>query len=132
MRMLSNRKREAGFTLLELMIVVGIVAILTVMALASYNFATQKTRRNAAKACLTEGAQQVERYYTTNMTYLGVGVPNCSADVRNFYTVSFNGTPSATAYELQAAPRGKQASDKCGTMSVNEVNRKQAATTDCW
>ena len=132
MRMLSNRKREAGFTLLELMIVVGIVAILTVMALASYDFATKKTRRNAAKACLTEGAQQAERFYTQNMTYDSVPTPNCSADVTRFYAISYNGTPSATSYTLQAVPRGKQASDKCGTLSVNEHNRTTPTTADCW
>ena len=132
MRMHRTRTRQAGFTLLELMIVVGIVAILTVAALASYDFATKKTRRNAAKACLTEGAQQVERFYTQNMTYDGAPTPSCSADVERFYTIGFTAAPSATDYTLQAVPQGKQASDKCGTMSVDAQNRKTPTTSGCW
>src|SRR5689334_7187734 len=97
----KNRKKQDGFTLLELMIVVGIVAALAAMALAGYGFATKKTRRAAAQGCLTEAAQQMERFYTTNMTYAGAGLPACSADVTQYYTLSFNGANTASAYTLR-------------------------------
>ena len=69
MRAYRNKKRsEAGFTLLELMIVVMIVAILAALAISGYDHATRKSRRAAAKGCLTEAAGALERYYTVNQT----------------------------------------------------------------
>ncbi|KGQ20480.1 Type IV pilus biogenesis protein PilE [Lysobacter dokdonensis DS-58] len=127
-----NAGKQRGFTLLELMIVVGIVAILAGLAIAGYGFATQKTRRAAAQGCLTEAAQQMERFYTINMTYVGAPLPACSADVTSFYTIAFNGANTATGYALSATPRGKQASDKCGTMGVNSANARTPTTAGCW
>ena len=46
----TPRRAVAGFTLIELMIVVAIIAILAGIAYASYDFAMIKSRRNAAAA----------------------------------------------------------------------------------
>ena len=126
------KRNERGFTLLELMITVGIVAALTAMAVAGYGFATLKTRRAAAQGCLTEMAQGLERYYTTHMTYVGATLPVCSADVRQYYLVAFAaGEPTASTYTLSAVPQGPQAKDTCGTMTLNDRTQKTPAT-DCW
>lgn len=126
-------RKQSGFTLLELMITVGIVAILAALALSGYDFATRKTRRAAAQGCLTEAAQAMERHYTTTMTYAGAAIPACSADVTPYYAVGFAiGQPTATTYALQAVPLGGQARDSCGTMSVNQLARKTPTTQGCW
>ncbi len=70
--MIKNKKQN-GFTLIEVMIVVVIVAILAAVAMTSYQGSILRTRRSAAQACLQQQAQFIERYYTTHMTYLGVG-----------------------------------------------------------
>lgn len=56
-RVVAARRSVAGFTLIELMIVVAIVAILASVAYASYDFAMIKGRRSAAAGCALEGAQ---------------------------------------------------------------------------
>ena len=126
-------RKVLGFTLIELMIVVGIVAILASLALAGYDFATRKTRRAAAQGCLTEAAQAMERHYTTTMSYAGAAIPACSADVTPYYAVGFaTGEPTGTTYVLQAVPIGGQSKDSCGTMSVNQTARKLPQTQGCW
>lgn len=130
--------RARGFTLIELMIVVAIVAILAASAVAGYQFAVTKTRRAAAKGCLTEAAQAMERWYTTHMTYAGAAAPACAADVTTWYTVGFSGTPGAATYTLQAVPQGGQAEAdaRCGTLSLDEQGRRGASGSGgvaaCW
>ena len=127
------KRNERGFTLLELMITVGIVAALTAMAVAGYGFATLKTRRAAAQGCLTEWAGQLERYYTTAMTYQSGPSASCSADVSQWYDVSFaSGSPAAMSYTLRAVPKNAQRKDKCGTMTLNEKNVHTPTTAGCW
>jgi len=131
--MRKNARNIAGFTLLELMITVGIVAILASLALSGYDFATRKTRRAAATGCLTQQAQAFERHYTTTMTYLGTAIPACSADVTSYYTIqAAAGEPTATTYTLEAVPIGSQAKDSCGTLTLTHTARKTPAAQGCW
>jgi type IV pilus assembly protein PilE len=119
------------------MITVAIVAILTVVAIASYEFAVVKTRRAAAKGCITESAQYMERYYTTNFSYADATLPKCSSDVTPYYRVEFSGAPDASTFTIQAVPLNRQASAdaRCGTLSINQVGTKTATGSDgaqCW
>lgn len=62
---------NGGFTLIELMIVVAIVAILTSIAYPAYTSAILKGKRAEGRAALTELMQQQERYMTQNNCYMG-------------------------------------------------------------
>jgi type IV pilus assembly protein PilE len=135
----SYSRRILGFTLIELMITVAVVAILASIAMASYNFAVVKSRRSAAAGCLVERAQFMERYYTTKMTYKGAPKPvQCGSDVEPHYTLDFSGTPDGTTYTITAKPKGSQekADAKCGTLSINAQGVKGKTGTgsvdDCW
>ena len=64
-----NHKRIAGFTLVELMILVAIVGILAAIAYPSYIESVRKGKRAEGRAALTSLLQQQERYFTQNNTY---------------------------------------------------------------
>ena len=133
-----GRRKSRGFTLLELMIVVVVITILAILAVSSYQFANVKTRRNAAKGCLTQAAQYMERYYTTKMTYNDAGDPPsnpkdvCDDEVDKFYEVDFVGTPDATTFKVQAVPTASQKDGKCGTLTLDQAGTKTPDTDGCW
>ncbi|MER3054123.1 type IV pilin protein [Xanthomonas hortorum] len=121
-------RHSSGFSLLELMIAVAIIAILSTIALNSYRSSVIKSRRSAAAACLQEGVQTMERYYTTKMTYVGGSMGACSADVSNFYTFS-SGTPAVTTFTLTATPTPKQDDPTCATLTIDQKGLRTASGT---
>lgn len=138
--MTSTPRRVAGFTLIELMIAVAIVAILAAIAYPSYEEQMRKGRRAEGKAALNEVAQRLERCFTRFNAYNAAG---CSgvADMTSesgWYQVSASAM-TATTYTLQAVPqRGQATSDtRCGTLTLTHVGaRGQSGTPPegyrCW
>lgn len=64
-----GRSRAAGFTLIELMVVVLIVAILASIAVPAYTGSVRKSRRTEAKTAITDFAAREERLYATQSVY---------------------------------------------------------------
>jgi type IV pilus assembly protein PilE len=136
----------AGFTLIELMFVVVIVAVLLAVALPSYQNSLQKGRRSDAMSALMDVANRQEQFmldrstYTQNMTELGFASdPMASAD--GFYTVDAGICAAGTiqrCYVLTATPvnGGLQSKDsRCATFILDSTGAKTATGTDsnaCW
>jgi type IV pilus assembly protein PilE len=149
-----NFARSAGFTLLELMIVVAVVAILARISFNAYTRSVTKSRRVAAEACLASYASYMERFYTTNLRYdqdtSGTAMSNAVLAAQNmpcanattgtgqYYTYSFAATPTQTAYQVQAAPAGSQSTldAACGTLSVDQTGSHAVSgsspVSSCW
>ncbi|WP_449428015.1 type IV pilin protein [Rhodanobacter umsongensis] len=133
---MKYRCSARGFTLIELMIVVAIVAILAAIAYPSYTQHVIKTRRTAAKACLSEYANYMERYYTTNLSYLGAGNPGLgcegTAQTGNYYTWTPPGNLTASTYTISAAPKATQTDTECGTLTLDQSGARGANVASCW
>ncbi len=141
-----NKKGNAGFTLVELMIVVAVVALLSAVAVPTYQTSVRKARRADARAALATTAQMMERYateqgaagYRTATLSDGGGptvVAKASSD-NGYYQLSFTNL-TATAYTMRAVPQGGQVDDGCATFTLDErgvrgVSGGTLATTDCW
>lgn len=137
---MMKHKTHMGFTLIELMVTVAVIGILAAVAFPSYQTYVLRTHRVTAAACLSEMAQQMERYYTSNLSYSGAAVPapTCANDVAGRYGFAFAaGQPTATTYTINAAPTGAQSSDtKCDTLSITQAGVKgvsgTGSATECW
>ena len=140
-----------GFTLIELMVVVAIAAILTMIALPSYQAYVLKSHRTAAINAILDLASREARYYTTNNTYtsdmtaLGYSVANAFPVTMGtggtaYYNLSVTSITAATAttpadFMLNAAPVGNQVNDTCGTYTYTSLGIKGITTgslADCW
>lgn len=130
-----------GFTLIELMIGVAILAILVSLAYPSYLAQVAKGRRTDGKSALLDVAQRMERYYTERGTYVGAALGaagiHASISAQDYYTLAIT-AQSAAAYTITATPKGPQAGDACGTYSYNQSGAKAVgggatlSATVCW
>lgn len=116
-----------GFTLVDLMIVVAIIALLSVIAFPSYQEALRKVRRAEARAALLQLMQEQERYYSQKGLYMPFVFNDPSTEGQKFKAYS-GVSASSSAYEISGIKcSGETATRSCltlvatpGTSNVNK------------
>src|SRR5271166_5569074 len=143
------RAAIGGFTLIELMITVAIVAVLATIAAAAYSRQIQQSRRTDARNALMDLAGREEKLFSTTNAYsaaatdLGyVGVfPQAVGS--GYYTVNVlapdpaQGVATPTTFSITATAIGTQANDGAWlTLSVNQTGVQTSTGTGtvatCW
>lgn len=134
-------KSKAGFTLVELLIVMAIVAILGVIAVPSYRNYVVGARQNSAQQALLRMAGAMENCYSMNQTYVGCFGTNNSGvndflkanDLESYYILK-NGenwtNPTARNFVVAVEAIGGQAKDvakSCQVLAVDRLGRKLSA-----
>lgn len=133
-------RRLRGFTLLELMIAVVVVAILASVAYPSYRDFVVRSKRAEGKAALLDAAQSLERYFTTHNTYpaalatAGARTHSGENASKAAYTIAIAG--GGTTFTLTATPANGHADPKCGNLTLDQLGVRgksgTAPLTDCW
>jgi type IV pilus assembly protein PilE len=145
---LPRGRRAGGFTLIELMIVVAIVAIISAIAVPAYTSHIAKARRADARTQLLQVAQFMQRFYAANDQFekdragndvfdqIPANLKRAPMDGNQLYTLTVD--PSVTAYTLTMAPVAgtTMSSDACGSFTLNSVGVRGVTGSkprdECW
>jgi type IV pilus assembly protein PilE len=131
---LRHGRRSSGFTLLEVMIVVVIVAVLAAIALPSYSAHLRKSARAEAQAVLTDAASRQQQFlvdrrrYADSFAALGVAAPADLAAKYGFTVDAVNGAPPTFTVVAQAI--GSQLQDKCPRLTLDNAGNR--TPPECW
>ncbi len=128
----NKRTLSSGFTLIELMIALAIIAILTAIAYPSYQDSVQRARRADAQGDLIQYAAFAERIFTETNSYATATEAASGITDTNFYNYTM--APLAASFSITAAPLGGQVGDGCGTMTLIQtgVRGNNGTEAGCW
>ncbi len=131
--------RSKGFSLIELLVVVTIIGIIASIAYPSYQDQVTKSKRTDAQGALLSFGLAMERYYTTNNTYLGAaGTQAVPADAgapwvfatespldgaKKSYDLTIKAGATQSSFTLVATPKGSQAGD--GILELDSTGAKR-------
>lgn len=139
----SADKAATGFSMVELLIVIAILAILVSAAIPSYQRAITKSRYTDAKELLYTVAHRQQQYYTQHNVYTAVtgvaGIQVATTSSNGYYTLSIAVPDPPSAYSISAVPvpGTSQANDPaCGTFTLTSLGVKSVSGSQtsppCW
>lgn len=128
-------KTQSGFTLIELMITVAVIAILAAIAYPSYTQYLVRANRSAAQQFLLDIANREEQYLLDARQYTNIpgsetGGLNMTTppEVDRYYTIGITGAPSA--YTITATPKAGTSQAGDGNLTLTNTGAKTPA--DKW
>lgn len=143
------QSRNAGFTLIELMITAVIVAILASIALPAYTSYLARAKRADARTQLVQVAQFMQRFYAANDSFekdraenpvidkIPGNLKQSPGDGTALYALEIP-TATSTSYEIQMVPvsGGSMAADSCGSFTLTSTGVRGVSGTTardtCW
>lgn len=124
-----TRSKHRGFTLIELMITVAVIAIIAAVAFPSYRQHVIRSKRSAAQSVMMDMANLQQQFFVANRVYadkatLQASGYNVPAEVSANYSWNVNVDPSGSmpAFRIEFTAIGAQASD--GTLSLDSQGAK--------
>lgn len=123
-------RNTAGFTLIELMVVVVIIGILAAVALPSYQEYVKRGNRVAAQSQMMDIANREQQYMLANRVYtatgadLGYSLPG-DVGARYSYAITVDNVGPPPSFTITFTPAGTQASD--GTLVLTSAGVKTRA-----
>ena len=137
-------EQPRGFTVIELMITVAIIAILAAVALPQYNDYVQRGKMTEAFTTLAEFRVRMEQFYQDNRKYDGGGLNGCGAaaptGTKYFTWICAPGAPlPAQTYTVTATGIANQGLTGF-VYTINQANAKTSPltapgwipSTTCW
>lgn len=132
-----KQTRQAGFTLIELMIVIVIVGILVAVGLPSYQNSIVRSGRGDAQSALLGFAQAMERHFNQNYTYEGaatggndIGAPDPTVfpnqapiEGNAFYNLTITAADD-TGFTVRATPVANGRQDGDGFLQLDSLGRR--------
>ena len=141
----TGPRAAQGFTLLELVFAVAVVAILVALAYPSFMQQIARSRRADARSVLLACAQTLERYNTLKGHYAAgsdaEATSACLGTTRNgHYSLPDSNIPTTAGtatFVIRATPAGAQRGDACGTFTYAQDGSKGVSggtlpSTSCW
>ncbi len=129
-------KKNKGFTLVELMIVIAIIGIIASVAYPAMTSYVKAGERADGIASMLKLSQLMEKYYLVNSTYVGADVSTLmgtATSKEGKFTLAFEGVPDAYGYVLKATP--VKTDDECGYLTISSLGKKAASKGSadlCW
>lgn len=121
---MSLRSNQGGFTLIEAMITIALLAILTSLAVSSYRQYVVRSYRSEAIEGLMAASACQERLFIRSNVYDG---SRCAGTTENGqYVIQVATSNGNQNFVATATPQGAQTEDSCGAMTISDAGVKSA------